>query len=125
MAFYGTPVTAKLVGPGIARCEYGGLMLSYPCHRLLDVWGDPAYEEAQGKSETLLMAALDYSLEKHVVYVAKKAPRSHLRTLAARLGKKIVYIPSGQLSPQSLNRIRVFHVLSAHRLRKIAKDYIW
>ena len=125
MAFYATPVNAKIVGPGIARCEYGGLMLSYPHHRLHDVWGDPAYADCQSKDEVLLMAALDYSLEKHIVYVAKKSPRSHFRTIAARLGKQIVYIPSGQLSPQSLNRIRVFHVLSAHRVRKIAKDYIW
>jgi hypothetical protein len=125
MAFYATPVTAKIVGPGIARCEYGGLMLSYPYHRLANVWGDPLYSECQTKDEVLLMAALDYSLEKHVVYVAKKAPRSTFRTMAARLGKKIVYIPSGQLSPQSLHRIRVFHVLSGHRIRKIARDYIW
>src|SRR5690606_1254589 len=30
MAFYATPMTANLVGPGISRCEYGGFMMSYP-----------------------------------------------------------------------------------------------
>ena len=68
---------------------------------------------------------IDYCVERHVVYVAAKPPRTFLRTIAGRLGKKIVYIPLGQLSPVSLKRIRVFHVLSGHRLRQIAKDYIW
>lgn len=125
MAFYATPAQAKVVGPGIARCEYGGLMLTYPPRRLNDVWSDPMYAAAQTKAEVLLMAAIDYCVEKHVVFVAAKPPRSFFRTFASRLGKKVVYIPLGQLSPVSLKRIRVFHVLSGHRLRQIAKDYIW
>lgn len=125
MAFYATPASAKIVGPGIARCEYGGLMLTYPPGRLMDVWSDPVYGEARSKSELLLMAAIDYSEEKHVVYVAPKPPRTWFRTFAARLGKKVVYLPLGQLSPVSLKKIRVFHVLSGHRVRRIAKDYIW
>lgn len=125
MAFYATPASAKVVGPGIARCEYGGLMLTSPPGRLMDVWTDPAYGEARTKSEILLMAAIDYSEEKHVVYVAARPPRSWFRTFAARLGKKVVYLPLGQLSPISVKKIRVFHVLSGHRVRSIAKDYIW
>lgn len=125
MAFYATPASAKIVGPGIARCEYGGMMLTYPPGRLMDVWSDPVYGEARTKSELLLMSAIDYSEEKHVVYVAPKPPRTWFRTFAARLGKKVVYLPLGQLSPVSLKKIRVFHVLSGHRVRRIAKDYIW
>ena len=125
MSFYATPIQNKIVGPGIARCEYGGLMLSYPNRRLSDVWTDPYYAGCQSKAEVLLMAALDYSLEKHIVYVAAQPPRSTFKSVAGKLGRKIVYIPIGQLSPQSLKKIRVFHVLSGHRLRKIAKDYIW
>ena len=41
------------------------------------------------------------------------------------LGKRIVYLPIGSLSPQSIQKIRIFHVLSDHQKRKIAKDYIW
>lgn len=125
MAFFATPPTHKIVGPGIARCEYGGLMLTYPPRRLADVWSDPFYSPAQTKAEVLLFAALDYCVERHVVYVASSPPRTFFRTLAGRMGKKIVYLPIGQLSPVSVNKIRVFHVLSGHRLREIAKDYIW
>jgi hypothetical protein len=125
MAFYATPVTHKIVGPGIARCEYGGLLMTYPNRRLADVWNDPMYADCRSKAEVLTMAALDYGEDRHVVYVAAKPPRSHFRSLASRLGKKIVYLPIGSLSPQSIQRIRVFHVLSGHQVRKVAKDYIW
>lgn len=126
MAFYATPKEAKIVGPGIARCEYGGLMLSYPNGRLANIWQDPYYvPHCQSKAEVLLMSAIDYTEDKYVVYVASAAPRSHLHNLASKLGKKIVYIPIGQLSPTSIKKIRVFHVLSSHRKREIAKDYIW
>jgi hypothetical protein len=125
MAFYGTPPADNVVGPGICRCEYGGFLLSYPPRRLRDVWHDGDYAFARGKAEVLLLAALDYSREKHVVYAAARPPRSYFRQLAARLGKKIVYIPLGSLSPVTLKRLRVFHVLFGHDKRGIAKDYVW
>jgi hypothetical protein len=125
MAFYATPPTDNIVGPGISRCEYGGFLLSYPPRRMFDVWSDSDYQGALGKSEVLLMAALDYSQEPDVVYVASQPPRSYLKQLAARLGKRIVYLPLGSLSPVTLKKLRVFHVLFGHDKREIAKDYVW
>lgn len=126
MAFYATPIQQKIVGPGIARCEYGGILMTYPHRRLGDIWSEAMYRrECRNKSEVLLMAAIDYGLDPHIVYVAAKPPRSLFRTLASRVGKKIVYLPVGSLSPQSIQRIRVFHVLSGHQIRQVAKDYIW
>jgi len=125
MAFYGTEPGDNVVGPGICRCEYGGFLLSYPPRRMFDVWIDSDYSFARDKAEVLLLAALDYSREKHVVYVAVRPPRSCFRQIAARLGKKIVYIPLGSLSPQKLKKLRVFHVLFGNDKREIAKDYIW
>jgi len=125
MAFYGTAPGDNVAGPGICRCEYGGFLLSYPPRRLFDVWEDSDYSFARGKAEVLLLAALDYSREKHVVYVAARPPRSSFRQLAARLGKRIVYLPLGSLSPQKLKKLRVFHVLFGNDKREIAKDYIW
>ena len=70
------------------------------------------------------MAGLDYSIHRHVVYVAAKPPRTIFRTIAARLGRTIMYIPIGQLSPVSLKKIRVVHVLDGYDKREIARDYI-
>ena len=124
MAFYSTPPAQGIVGPGIVRCEYGGLLMSYPPRRLLDVWSDPDYRVARSKAEILLLAALDYSPQRIIVHVAARPPRSFFKTLANRLDRKIIHIPLGQLSPQSLQRIRVFHILAGRSKREIASEYI-
>jgi hypothetical protein len=125
MAFYSTLPEEHVVGPGICRCDYGGLLLSSPPRRLQDIWRDPDYAFARTKGERLLLAALDYSREKHVVYVAAHPPRSIFRQIASRLERKIVHIPIGSLSPVKLKKIRVFHVLFGHDKREIAREYVW
>lgn len=125
MAFYSTHPFDHIVGPGIGRAEYGGLLMTLPPRRLYDVWSDSDYDAAETKAERLLMAALDYSMEQHVVYVAAKPPRSIFRRLAARVNRKIVYIPLGQLSPAKLKKIRVVHVLDSYQRREEAKQYLW
>jgi hypothetical protein len=125
MAFYSTFPFDNVVGPGIGRGEYGGFLMSLPARRMYDVWHDSDYDFAETKPERLLLAGLDYSLERFVVYVAAKPPRTVFRNIAARFGRTIIYIPIGQLSPLSLKKIRVVHVLDGYDKREIAKDYIW
>ena len=125
MAFYATTPGDNIVGPGICRAEYGGFLLSSPPRRMDDVWHDPDYAGTRTKSEVLLLAALDYSQEKHVVYVAARPPRSFFKQLAGRLGKKIIHIPLGSLSPVRLKKLRVFHILHGHDKRAIARDFVW
>jgi len=125
MSFYSTFPFENLVGPGIGRAEYGGYLMTLPPRRLLDVWSDPDYEFAESKPERLLMAALDYSVERFVVYVAAKPPRSIFRSIAAHLNRKILYVPIGQLSPAKLKKLRVVHVLDSYDRRLEAKDYLW
>ena len=125
MAFYSTYPFENIVGPGIGRAEYGGFLMTLPARRMYDVWADDDYQFAETKAERLLMAALDYSVEKLVVYVAAKPPRSVFRSIASHLGRKILYVPIGQLSPTKLKRLRVVHVLDSYERRKDAKDYIW
>jgi len=125
MAFYSTFPFDNLVGPGIGRGEYGGFLMSLPARRMFDVWRDPDYDFAETKPERLLLAGLDYSLERFVVYVAAKPPRSVFRSIAARFGRTIIYIPIGQLSPVALKKIRVVHVLDGYDKRGVAKEYIW
>jgi len=125
MAFYATDPFDNIVGPGIGRAEYGGLMLMLPSQRMRDVWTDADYLFAESKPEKLLLAALDYSQEKIIVYAAPKPPRSIYKTIAGRIGRKIVYVPLGQLSPAAIRKLRVMHVLDGHDKREIAKDYLW
>ena len=125
MAFYSTFPFDNLVGPGIGRAEYGGFLMSLPPRRMYDVWHDVDYEFAESKAERLLLAALDYSIHHYVVYVAAKPPRTIFKTIASRVDRTVIYIPIGQLSPVSLKKIRVVHVLDGYDKREIAKDYLW
>jgi hypothetical protein len=125
MAFYSTYPFEHLVGPGIGRAEYGGFLMTLPPRRMIDVWSDPDYDFAQNKPERLLMAALDYSKQRYVVYVAAKPPRSIFRSIAGHLNRRIVYIPIGALNPTKLKKIRVVHVLDSYERRGEAKEYLW
>lgn len=126
MAYYSTHPFDNIVGPGIGRAEYGGFLMVLPPRRMMDVWSDPDYDlAAETKPERLLLAALDYSVEKYVVYVGPKPPRSIFRSIASHLNRKIVYVPIGQLSPTKLKKARVVHVLDSYERRATAKDYIW
>ena len=125
MAFYATNPADQVVGPGIMRATYGGLMLTQPRGRLFDVWTDRDYRFAQDRAEVLLMAAVDYSLEKSVVHVASEAPSEGLRGYARAQGKTIKHIPLGALSPVTLRKIRVFHILAGRDKRSLASDYVW
>ena len=125
MAFYSTHPFEQMVGPGIGRAEYGGFLMSLPARRMYDVWADPDYDFAETKAERLLLAGLDYSVQKFVVYVAAKPPRSVFRSVASRYGRTIVYIPIGQLSPTTMKKLRVVHVLDSHDRRAEAKEYLW
>jgi hypothetical protein len=125
MAFYATRPEDHVTGPGVARCEYGGFLMSFPPGRLTDVWSDPWFAEAQTRAERLLLAGIEYSTETYIAYVARRPPRSKMLSLAERFGRRIVYIPLGTLSPAKVKEVRVFHVLSSHKVREAARDYIW
>jgi hypothetical protein len=125
MAFYSTPPGEQVVGPGIMRATYGGFMLTSPRGRLADVWTDPDYRFARGRAEVLVMAAIDYSLEPIVVHVAPSPPAERLRRFAAAQKKRLQHIPLAALSPVTLKKIRVLHVLAGHDKREIARAYVW
>lgn len=125
MAFYATDPNERVVAPGIRKALYGGFMMSMPPGRLYDVFYDPAYRVANNYAERLLLAAIDYSLEKFVVYAAPKPPRPFFQVIAGRYGKRILYLSLKQLSPVMLQKIRTFHILADKSTRQRAKDHIW
>jgi hypothetical protein len=125
MAFYATDPTQQIVGPGIMRATYGAFMLTYPPGRLYDVWRDPDYRSARSRSEVLVMAAVDYSVEKLVVHLAPTPPSARMKAYASRRGKRIVHIPLGSVSPVTVRKIRVVHILAGRDKRAIAKNYVW
>jgi len=92
---------------------------------MYDVWQDPDYEFAESKSERLLLAALDYSIHHHVVYVAAKPrARSSRPSPRAQAGPSCTF-PSAQLSPVSTQEDSGGARADGYDKREIAKEYLW
>ena len=124
MALYATPPGFDLVGPGISRCVYGGLVMTYPPLRMLDIWTDPFFEPARTKAERLLLAGADYSQERVVAYVARTPPSARARSFVQRMGRQVAYLPLGIFGSSLIQKIRVFHVLAGHEVRERAAEYL-
>jgi len=124
MALYATPPGLEVVGPGICRCRYGGLMMTYPPGRLHDIWTDDYYREFLTASDRLLAAALEYNEKNAVVHLAAKPPSPRLQTIAGRLSQKIIYIPISTVNPVTLGKVRRFHVLDSRERRNDAGEYL-
>jgi len=125
MSFYSTPPGARIIGPGIARCEYGGLMMIVPPMQLYDVWRIPEYRRiTEHPDEILTLAALDYTRRRNVIHVAAQPPSARLQAIARGLGRRLVHLPLGRFDPERIRRLRTFHILSGRARRKDARAYI-
>jgi hypothetical protein len=124
LAYYATDPMRDLVGPGIARAEYGGAMFLFPPRAVPDVWRDARLDFADTLEERLLAGALLHSTERHVALVSPKAPPASWRRLARCFGRKIIHLPLQRFSGQTVERLRVFHVLNGRQVRSYAADFI-
>jgi hypothetical protein len=128
LAFYSTNPGEYLIGPGISHVEVGGLLSIFPPIYLAQVFAphnDDLYKDVQNKAERLLKAAILYSREKHIVYVAKKPPRRYFDSLAGVKHRNIVYIPLDNFSQESLKTIKHIHILAGKEKRRNAHNYIF
>ncbi len=124
ISFYATPLGENVVGPNISRTEFGGLLSIYPSTRIPDIWRvAPAHFEASASG--LVAAGICFSEDRLVAYVAARPPESWAKRLAARFGKRLIYLPLAALSAERLKRIRSFHILNGRHARSYAADYIF
>lgn len=125
LTFFATDPLGKLIGPGIAESEYGGLSLLYPPRPVRNVFDLPAREFGFANlAEQLAYGALLNSGERNVAYVSAAKPGLRLRRMAARFGKKWTWVPLGAFSAETLRRLRRFHILNGKQVRAWASRYI-
>ncbi|HEX9844738.1 MAG TPA: hypothetical protein VGC20_18400, partial [bacterium] len=120
LALYSTEPGTKLDGPGISRCQYGGVMSLYPPTGRAHVWGNPRYADVHSRAELLLKAAIDLSRKPIVAYVATQGPSAQMLAFAGARGIHIMYIPLDILSADIIKRVRTFHVLADTLIRTLA-----
>jgi len=124
ISFYAEPLGEHVVGPGICRTHFRGILSVFPAKRIPDVWTNPMIDEYPTCSEKLLAAAILYSDFRYIAYVAPKPPPAHMRQLAGYNGREIIYLPVFTFSRRMLRKIHKFHILDGHHIRAFAADYI-
>jgi hypothetical protein len=125
LTFYATDPLGKLIGPGIAESEYGGLSLLFPPRPVRNVFDLPAEEFGfRSLAEQLAYGALLNSAERNVAYVSARKPGLRLRRMAARMRRRLVWVPLTAFSAETLRKLRRFHILNGKQVRAWASRYI-
>ncbi len=128
MAFYSTNPGDYIIGPGITHVEVGGLLSIFPAiflRSIFDPYMDYEYKDIKSKAERLLKAAITYSKEHYIAYVAEDAPRKYFYSLAGIKNRELVYLPLDNFSKESLKTIKHIHILAGRDKRRIAHNYIF
>jgi len=124
LSLFATNFLSEMVGPGIAVSRYGGAMFLFPPRPVPDIWHDPRFDFADTLEERLLAAAMYYSREKHVALLSHAPPGAGWRRLASRYRKKIVHVPLAKFGAETIEKLRIFHVLNGHEVRSYAAHFI-
>ncbi|NLG16854.1 MAG: hypothetical protein GX556_05925 [Fibrobacter sp.] len=124
LTFYATDPMENMIGPGIAKCSYGGLSLLFPPRSIPDIFSITSQSDFPDLATRLTYGSLLFSTEKNVAYVARKKPGPALKNLAAKLKKHLVWIPLNSLSDETLQRLKQFHILNGKSVRSWAARFI-
>ena len=124
LAFYATDPLQEVVGPGVARARYGGILMLYPPDPVPDPWPDLRFERARTPSERLVLAGLYHSREKYVAVLSERPPAPEVRREARRRRKHLLHLPLSTFSTRSLERLRRFHVLNGYEVRGWAARFV-
>lgn len=124
LAFYATDFRDDPVGPGICLATYGGAIFLFPPVVIPDIWSDPAFDFCSTLEERLLAAACKYSQAPHIALVSPAPPGAAWRQIARRYRRKWIHLPLSRFSDQTLQQLRMVHVLNGKQVRSYAADFI-
>ena len=124
LAFYATDPFENLIGPGIARCRYGGLSLLFPPRPVPDIFHMNIDMQLPGLAARLTLGALMFSRERAVAYVAAQKPGAFLDNLARMYKKRLIWIPLANFSHETVRKLRQFHILNGKNVRSWAGRFI-
>ncbi len=124
LCFYATHFLEDMVGPGIGQSRYGGALFLFPPRPIPNIWEDPRLDFARTLEERLIAAAALHSSERHVVLVSPVQPQAAWRQIARQFQRRLITVPLGRFSGQTIDRLRRFHVLNGHEIRSYAARFI-
>ena len=124
LALFATDFQNELAGPGIGVANYGGAMFLFPPRPVPEVWAAPRFDWADTLEERLLAAACHYSRERHVAILSESPPGAAWRRIARQHGRKLIHVPLGRFSQETVSRLRQVHVLNGQEVRSYAAHFI-
>lgn len=124
LSLFASSFQEELVGPGIGLAKYGGAMFLFPPRDIPDVWHDFRLDFTDTLEERLLAGACLHSHERHIAVLSDLPPGAGWRRLAKRYGKKLVHVPMSRFSQETIQRLRMVHVLNGHEVRSFASHFI-
>lgn len=124
LGLFATDFRQDMVGPGIGRAIYGGVLFIFPPRYIPDIWTDEQLPASSGLDDRLVAAGLYHSQERHIAIISPKPPRAEWRRLARQLGKRIIHLPLARFAGRMIDRLRVVHVLNGKDVRSYAAAFI-
>ncbi|MEW4490149.1 hypothetical protein AB1L42_18840 [Thalassoglobus sp. JC818] len=124
LSFYATPFENEFVGPGIAMSTYGGAMFLFPPRPIPDIWQDRRFDSVDTLEERLLIAACYHSNERHIALLSHSPPGIAWRRIAKRSGKRLIHLPLAGFSSETIQKLKMFHVLNGRQVRTYAEHFI-
>lgn len=124
LSLFATDFTQEMVGPGIAMATYGGCMFLFPPRPIPNVWEDSRFDFCDTLEERLIASGCYHATEKHVAVLSYSPPGLGFKRLAKQYGKKLVHVPLGRFSQETVQQLRMFHVLNGQEIRSYASHFI-
>ncbi len=124
LALFATNFGDEMIGPGIGLATYGGAVFLFPPRRIPDIWSDRRLDFVDTLEERVLAAGCLHSHYRHVAVLSYAPPGAGWRRMARRFGKKLVHVPLHHFSQETVQQLRLVHVLNGRQVRSYAADFI-
>jgi hypothetical protein len=125
LMFYATPFQNNIIGPGIAKSEFGGFAVIPMFSALQNPWNHPfILRYGRNATESLLLAGALASSHKTVLFLSNFPPSQHILKVFKQSKKNIVYSKLDELPLPKLRRVRTFHILAEAGVRQYAEKYL-
>ncbi|MBQ16732.1 MAG: hypothetical protein CMJ65_06360 [Planctomycetaceae bacterium] len=124
LALFASDFHDEMAGPGIGLATYGGAMFLFPPRPVPEIWSDPRFDWVDTLEERLLAAACHYSRERHIAVLSNAPPGAAWRRIARQHGRKLIHVPLGRFSQETVARLRQVHVLNGQQVRSYAAHFI-
>ena len=125
LLFFATPYEEQLIGPGIAKSEFGGFAVLPINSNPFDPWEHPQLQSiCNSQSELLLLASALATHEPQVLFISDFPPSKNVVNLIKRSGKSILFQRLKDFSPEKIRKLKTFHILAEAGVRAYAHKYI-